>query len=297
MCNFTKNLFVQIAKWKLLYFFAKITVIHSDLVISCTASVRKSHTKISFPVLKRDILFLLGGEILRAIGSAYWDTGNRKNNEDSLIYEQIMSGQTRLILAMVADGIGGLPEGEVASGFLIEKIVETFQKNIVPLLLKGSSVRKSIPIIRKVLYKTGEELTEYALVRKICLGSTLSLLLVCRNQYLIVQLGDSAIYRCRGKNMKKISISHNNKDGSINRCVGSVPYFEPFIKTGFVMKNTGFLVCSDGFYKKLDTKMCLFRPGDIEGEEDIDRRLREGASYVKKNGEKDNISAIYVKLY
>ena len=51
----------------------------------------------------------------------YWDTGSKEHNQDSVLLEQVNTGKGRILLAAVSDGIGGLPEGEVASGFLMER--------------------------------------------------------------------------------------------------------------------------------------------------------------------------------
>lgn len=39
----------------------------------------------------------------------------------------------------------------------------------------------------------------------------------------------------------------------------------------------------------------MFEPASIVEEEQIERRLQENAAYVKKQGEKDNLSAIYIR--
>ncbi len=58
----------------------------------------------------------------------------------------------------------------------------------------------------------------------------------------------------------------------------------------------GFLLCSDGFYHFLTEDMLaeLLDPSEIKEEEQLERRLKELAGYGMKQGEQDNISALYV---
>ena len=78
------------------------------------------------------------------------------------------------------------------------------------------------------------------------------------------------------------------------KCIGSFPFQKPDIRRGRVRKKQGFLLCTDGFYNK----QCwgeMFEPASIVEEGQIERRLQENAAYVKKQGEKDNLSAIYIR--
>lgn len=233
---------------------------------------------------------------LELIGSAYWDIGERERNEDSLIFEKVKSCRKYITLVAVADGIGGLSEGEVASGYVVERLVEFFHEKLIPEMNRRHSLFGNVNMIKGCLYGISKSMCEYAERKRISMGTTLSMMIIGQNRYILVQLGDSAVFRCRGRKMKRISECHQNKDGSINKCIGSFDYQEPYIKKGFILPNTGFLLCSDGYYKRLDTNRELFSPKKMENEEDIDRRLKEGARTVKARGEKDNMSAVYITI-
>lgn len=62
------------------------------------------------------------------------------------------------------------------------------------------------------------------------------------------------------------------------------------------MKKSVFLLCSDGFRNRLgeDRIKEAMLPETIEGREQIYKRLKEMTEYVKKQGERDNISAVAV---
>ena len=237
------------------------------------------------------------------ISGAYWDVGERPRQEDSVFFEQKRFKNKRLIMAVLADGIGGLSEGETASGYIIEKMAEVLNNEITELFAEGKSIFAHKKVILRRLYLISKELKEYASVKGIKLGSTMSLILITGRIYLIVHVGDSYILRIRKRflsskvSVKVLSPLHVNPDGSLNKCVGSFDYYEPFTKVGFVFKNTGFLLSSDGFIKKCLKDAAILIPAEINREVSIERRLYELARKSKEEGERDNMSALYFKCF
>ncbi len=242
------------------------------------------------------IRILVGEVRLDYISGAYWDVGERSHQEDSVFFEQKKFKNKRLIMAVLADGIGGLSEGETASGYIIEKMAEVLNNEITELFADGKSIFAHKKVILRRLYLISKELKEYALVKGIKLGSTMSLILITGRIYLIVHVGDSYILRIR-KRVSALTPLHVNPDGSLNKCVGSFDYYEPFTKVGFVFKNTGFLLSSDGFIKKSLKDASILNPAEINREVSIERRLYELARKSKEEGERDNMSALYFKCF
>ena len=79
--------------------------------------------------------------------------------------------------------------------------------------------------------------------------------------------------------------------------MGSFPFQVPYMKVGKVHGKSGFLLCTDGFYRKQsEESMGLLEPVQIDEEQQIDGRLGEMARWGMKRGEKDNMSAVYVKV-
>lgn len=94
--------------------------------------------------------------------------------------------------------------------------------------------------------------------------------------------------------MKLLTSDHSGGGHRLLKCMGSFPFQKPDFKTGRVKKKQGFLLCTDGFYNRQRWGE-MFEPSSILEEEQIERRLQESAAYVKKQGEKDNLSAIYIR--
>lgn len=235
---------------------------------------------------------------MNIISGIYWDKGARCINQDSLVLEQVYTPKGRLLLAAVSDGIGGLAEGEVASGLIVEKCRQFFYREMVNNVGKG--INTLMRICLRCLYETGQELQKYGHAKGCHLGATLSLLLVFRNKYVIMQLGDSRIYRFCYRfgryNMQKMTIDHTDKKGRLLKCLGSYAYQLPDVRKGRFCKNTGFLLCSDGFYRMQKEKILqeVLDVRELKGKRQIEKRLGVLAKEVIRKGEADNISAVYI---
>ena len=234
---------------------------------------------------------------LKIISGVYWDQGKRAANQDSLILQQAFTPGGRVMLAAVSDGIGGLSEGEIASGFITEKLVEYFYGQLVGLVgrRKGKAALKRS--LLRCFYEMNSQLRCYGETREIKLGATISLLFLWEHHYMIFHLGDSRIYLCGRRGVKLLTDDHTGK-GGISKCMGSFPFQYPDIYYGKVHGKKGFLLCTDGFYRTLGQEtLRVLLPGDISGEEQIGRRLRQLGMAAGKKGEQDNLSAVYCVAY
>ena len=227
--------------------------------------------------------------------NAYWDVGSRNANEDSLALEIVDTPGGQLLMAAVADGVGGMEEGAVASGFVLETITGRFLGEVVPSVVKGFSVSKIKRIIERGLYFAANELARYGGIKSLNLGTTLAILILYKHRYVVVSVGDSAVFCCRKNKIKKLTQSHVNADGTLGKCVSSHGYQSSSVKWGLTARNRGFLVCSDGFYKRMPPDCEMFNPRMITTEEMIGSRFRQMSEYLRKCGEGDNMSAVYIK--
>ena len=84
------------------------------------------------------------------ITNAYWEKGNvYPINEDSLLLLQALTIRGRILLAAVCDGIGGMEQGECASGYLIEELITWFYDGLIPAVGK----KKPIWVIKRSLQR------------------------------------------------------------------------------------------------------------------------------------------------
>lgn len=249
------------------------------------------------------------------INAAYCDRGLRPVNEDSLLFYELLVGKHNLVFMAVSDGIGSLDEGENASGYVIECLreylfgtlisqieVQSGLHNVVARIIKREVElfsRKATGSFEKdikdAIYDISLRLSEYASLKGISLGATLSMCIIYKGRYTVVQLGDSAVFLFKGKKYKRISPLHTNSDGSINRCVGSMGYFEPDIIVGRIKRGMGMLLATDGYYKKTEDDLQALSAGNYSDELTLKRRLKQIGELGRKRGEGDNASAAFLK--
>lgn len=153
----------------------------------------------------------------------YWNRGGRAScNQDSVVLHQVLTRRGRVLMAAVCDGMGGMRQGEIASGYMAERLQEWFYDS----LMRAVEQKKPCWMIRRsmdrLVYHAQEQLRQYAgkeeAVRQMsqgmvweqevqrrdegasqpfALGTTMSVLVLWDRTYLIWHLGDSRIYRIR----------------------------------------------------------------------------------------------------
>ena len=236
---------------------------------------------------------------MKILSGVYWDQGKRSVNQDSIALEQVMTRKGRVMMAVVSDGIGGLAEGEIASGYITEKLIENFYNQMVPLAGKGKGKKKLMKSVLRCFCDVNKDLKQYGKGKDMDLGATVSLLFIWGRRYIILHLGDSRIYLCNsslypGGIIRQLTRDHSNGGSALTRCLGSFPFQMPDMQSGWLYGKKGFLLCTDGFYRRMDREaMQVLGPKDIDSEDQIYRRLKEIAAVSLKKGEQDNLSAVY----
>lgn len=243
---------------------------------------------------------------MRYLTSVYWDRGSRaEQNQDSVVLLQVLTARGRVLMAAVCDGMGGLAQGEMASGYITRRLQEWFYES----LLRAVRKKKAFWIIRRSLdrlvYDMQEQLSRYAGQEEIRLGSTMTVLVLWEKTYLLWHLGDSRAYRLSaagGDGRIKGSLccmttDHVRGKNQLTKCVGSFGYMRPDFRMGTFRNGQAMLLCSDGFRHHIfeNELTDVLNPAVIVKEEQAERRLREIGEACMKRGETDNLSAIYIK--
>ncbi|MDD3368678.1 MAG: serine/threonine-protein phosphatase [Lachnospiraceae bacterium] len=230
------------------------------------------------------------------LSGVYWNIGMEMDaNQDSVILERVMTKRGELIIAGVCDGIGGLERGEIASGYVTERLLSFFYEEILPRHKKKGFKRKIRKALLRCLYATQRDLEQFGKQEKCRLGTTISMVIVWNNRYLWCHMGDSRIYRISWNICRQLT-RDDRYDGKLTGALGSMPWTKPVIQTGHLFPGQGILLCSDGFWEKLDKKKISdgLMYTAIHRNEQIDRHLKALGEYAMRQGEKDNMSAIYL---
>lgn len=245
--------------------------------------------------------------------SIYWEKGNvARINQDSVVLQQVLTARGRVLMGAVCDGMGGLTQGEAASGYVTKRLQKWFYES----LLRAVQRKKPYWVIRRSLdrltYHMQERLMHYSRQSASVLGTTMTVLVIIEKTYLIWHLGDSRVYRLydlreRKRHKEKtyaaaeavcITKDHVKGKNMLTKCVGSFGYERPDFQMGSVRSGQALLLCSDGFRHCITHRELadVLSPGQIGGEEQITRRLQEIGAVCMKRGERDNMSAVYIKV-
>lgn len=224
-----------------------------------------------------------------------WEQGFREKNEDSLCIRQVNREGKTYLLAVVCDGIGGLKEGENASSFVVNSMLESFKKL---LKSKGNLSDRSIRnAIKRQIYKCHTILQRYGKEREIRLGTTISMVLLAGRRGYLFHVGDSAVFSGK-KCLKRQTPDHQTKSGTLLQAIGTGKNPIPFYKCIRLKRGMVLLLASDGFYRKSEQSICTREW--VKWIECDEKRIGELLAAVKENiqdlGERDNISAICIKV-
>lgn len=233
----------------------------------------------------------------------------RQNNEDMVLIGKKLLRDDRLqgavepnaespiFMVAVADGMGGANAGEVAS----QMVLEMFREGIYGLdagldneALKAAISSLCLDIHQKLLQ---EGMADPA---KKGMGTTLVGLLYYEGRLMLINAGDSRLYRFRNDTLMQVSRDHSlrnlsgNSDAPSNVIVNSFGggnsfYVDVEPAGKKALDGDIFLLCSDGVSDMLN---------DEEIEEILNKEGFEGAllEASKNKGGKDNISYVLVEV-
>lgn len=225
-----------------------------------------------------------------------WEKNSRAQNEDALCFRHVAKEGKEYLLAVVCDGIGGLPEGENASSF----VADSLGKELMRLLETGKkmSIRKWRNAFLRKIYQCHQMLRMYGKERGIRLGTTVSMVFLCGSNGWIMQVGDSAVFAGKGRLKRKTGI-HRTKKGALRQAVGAGREPKVECKHLYVRKGSVLLLASDGFYQRVEQELrTVHGLRDLQkkgsNETDIDVWLRNKFRMARQRGERDNAAAICV---
>lgn len=227
----------------------------------------------------------------------FWNQGNyREKNEDSFSLQRVrlnglLGRRQEAALVAVCDGIGGLPQGETASGFVVEQLTKWFYRKGLGLMGGLFWTKRTARAAVEALWRIQGQMERCEKAEGICCGTTCTVALVRGKRFLVLHVGDSRAYRV-GRKEWRLTQDHV-KGGALCRCVGAFSFWHPDLCRGRLGKGDGLLLCTDGFCRLAPQgffKGALF--GENEGEQTPYKRLKGVAGFLRAQGEKDNQTAV-----
>ena len=208
---------------------------------------------------------LVPAEFSLAIGSTSSPAG-RDHNEDAILATPIGQNPGVAYLLAVADGMGGLEGGEVASSMAISLLGDLFARDMpadIPLALKQAYRRAN-----DAIHAEAEKASE---ARQ--MGTTLVSAVVNGPYVTIANVGDSRAYLLRARSLTQITQDHSlvaeqvdrgeltpeqarksSNRNMITQALGTSPELDrrmPSIYELSLLPEDRLLLCSDGFFDVL----------------------------------------------
>lgn len=249
------------------------------------------------------------------VAEAYTDAGTQKRkNQDSLLIGEAQTVMGPAVIAAICDGMGGLEKGELASAVVIQSFWNWFENRFPALLGKGmEEIQKEWD---QLIEEQNRNIMEYSLQHQLKMGTTLTVLLLTASFFLAASIGDSRLYWIEQqvhqitrdhtfvqREVELGRISEAQKSTHPNRnlllqCIGCLEPIRPDYFTGKVKKNTVLLLCSDGFYHEITKEEILqsLNAKKLTSKQSIRQQLQLLAEKGKKRGEKDNLSAVAIRI-
>ncbi len=240
--------------------------------------------------------------------------GRRDYNQDRYLFKQYTPGT---YFFAVADGMGGMNGGEVASSLTLE----TADKYLTKLTEEGEHWT-NLKGILKNLYSLCHKALELRVEEEPELkgmGTTLVCILVSNGNWAAGNLGDSRLYKYSNNVLNQISIDHTyvqdhiNKHGdnlnpALMKRYGNVlvkamdgkgdepDIFPSDFESWELSKGDQFMLCSDGLIlDKMDLETSFFSK-TLKNILNLKWKVTKLIDWAYSNGSTDNITALIVKV-
>lgn len=253
---------------------------------------------------------------MKFLAAVHSDVGIfKKRNQDSLCLKIADTPSGQVALLVVCDGMGGLKKGELASATIIRTMSEWFENSLPKIIESGYESEKVKKEWENIIKEQNEIINEYGENNHLQLGTTLTALLIVENKFLIVQIGDSRVYKIsdsieqltedqtvvqRDVKLGLITPEEGKKDPRQNvllQCIGASSVVVPEFTEGIVSVGDEYLLCSDGFRHKIDENEIygLLAENLMTNEAIMKKSLVDLIELNKSRQEKDNITAMLLK--
>jgi protein phosphatase len=244
--------------------------------------------------------------------SAVTDVGKvRDHNEDNfLVHPKSDTNFITPVLIAVADGMGGHNAGEIASKLTVDTLKDLVSLKTIGINKNATEIQETIAKIVKNINLTVFEKSTHPNLQG--MGTTLTALLIHKNNLYYAHVGDSRAYILRNNRIVQITEDHSwvaqqvalgilDSDQAsthpnrnwITRAIGLNREVE--VDSGYldVTDYDRILICSDGLYS-------LVSDAEISGiifENDSDIAVDELIALANSRGGTDNVTVMLATIY
>jgi serine/threonine protein phosphatase PrpC len=206
-------------------------------------------------------------------------------------------------LALVADGLGGHPRGEVASRTAVETAIRSFTR-------RGGAAHRAVTTARRLRSALEEANAEVraqpGILGEPPMGTTLVALAVGDTYVAVAHVGDSRCYRVRNGALERLTRDHTLAERSaiadaagdrdsrlLTACIGGGGRFTFDLVTHAAQPGDVYLLCSHGLWETVSERKLARITRRAERAIDTCRRLLSAACAA---GGHDNVAVAVVRL-
>lgn len=235
---------------------------------------------------------------MRYLIAAHTDVGiKKKTNQDSYMIKEAQTKMGRIFFGVLCDGMGGLSNGELASATVIRAMEQWFETDFPQLLVHTTDAEEVLEKVKNdwhvIANELNVQLARYVEGTGNRMGTTIVTLLLIKNQYFIMNVGDSRAYALSNQVYqltKDQSLVQQQIDLGLVRpedaerhpqrnvllqCIGASQEVLPDFYRGTVFPGSLFLLCSDGFRHEISEQELYMQlqPSVLTTEEMMKERL------------------------
>jgi len=221
----------------------------------------------------------------------------RENNQDGVVLRTFEKRGDNFIVLAVCDGVGGLEHGEMASSLAVARIEAWFNEITEWIDIAGVDGELLFSHMKDLAEECNLLVRECRTARGMEMGTTLSMLMIVRNTYYIIQVGDSRVYRYNDGVLEQLTV-----DASVTRIKNGrmKSYLDNYLgkqeelwftsAVGNVVERDLFVVCSDGFYHRLLPEDFREYEKKLRKVKKVDEACEKLIERMISRGERDNIT-------
>lgn len=251
---------------------------------------------------------------MRLTAGAHTDIGIRRSvNQDAFGAQIIASGMYEACLLIVCDGVGGMDEGEIASGVVVCSFLDWFEKHMSEIVLDSLTEEDILTQWQQLSQDANSCIFSYAQSKGVHIGTTATVFLTAMDRVLVMNIGDTRLYRANQERLEQITKDHtlvqqevdlgiltpeaartDKRKNILIRCMGAEETVSPDYYTSRLQPGCVYLLCTDGLRNVFDSHELYegIRPDRVERGERISDLLKTLTEAAKHRGERDNITAV-----
>lgn len=235
----------------------------------------------------------------------------RTVNEDKVLAKIGEDGQGEFGLFAVADGMGGLDAGDIASEMAIQHLIQWWDEDL-PSLMQTTDEKDLLNSLKQAFFHINKNVFNHALLKKAKMGTTLSAVVALHGKYYWAHVGDSRIYMVSNNKLIQLSRDHSwvaeqvaigqldeeearnhKRRNLLTRCLGVNEDVEVDGEWDQFLSGDLVIMCTDGFYNEAEIDATAQQAMEVK--KDFQAFTSKKVEKVTLGPAKDNVTLLVAR--